>query len=642
LLAACRKILEAFRPLPSLTVSQWADTYRHLAPEYCEKPGRWRTSRVEYTREIMDALTDPEVETVVFVAGSQVAKTEILVNIIGYFSTYAPAPMLGIFPRQEDVRMFSGERLAPTIRDTPLMREKFLAPKSRSAGNTIAFKKFHGGNIALVGANAPSNLASRPRRIILSDEDDRQAVSAGVEGDPWELAWTRTKTFATRKGYRCSTPVLSSSRILAAFAKTDRRYYHVPCPRCGNLHVLEWGNVTWKKNQDGTPDLATVRLRCPHCGGLFSNEEKDVAVADSARARWVPTAPFNGARGYRISALYSPFINSTLEKIVAQFEASRGDPTTLQTFYNTVLGEPYDGISEKIDETKIAARAERYPAPVPRHVLALTLGADTQGDRLEAEIVGWDDAFQSWSIDYQVIPGDPNISEGKPGSPWTALTALLETRYRHELGFDIPITAAVIDAGGTGTVPHSVYDYCHVHRASIMPLKGANRPDADPVRLSRTRFGKGKTRHIFLLLAGVHKLKHAVAARLQVPEPGPGYCHFPEGRPPEYYEQLAAEHLVTKIVGNRRVQAWEKVTETARNEALDCRVYATAALLVKPPRWDWLRKRHGKLAALAAAQSAAAARTAPAMPPAAPAPPSAATLPKRRPSRYAGFWSSYR
>ena len=53
-----------------------------------------------------------------------------------------------------------------------------------------------------------------------------------------------------------------------------------------------------------------------------------------------------------------------------------------------------------------------------------------------------------------------------------------------------------------------------------------------------------------------------------------GYCHFPEyGQ--EFFEQLTAEQVVTRLVNGFKVYFWEKTRD--RNEAIDCRGYARAA-----------------------------------------------------------------
>jgi phage terminase large subunit GpA-like protein len=630
-----KQYLEAHRPPPNLTVSEWADIYRRLSRETSASPGRWRTSRVPYMRELMDALTDPFVVGIILKKSAQVAGTELLQNFIGYLAHLDPCPILLIEPKDEDVRKFSIKRLAPMIRDTPALRDIFVPAKSRDTGNTINYKKFLGGDITMVGVNSPSNLASLPIRVVLSDEDDRQTASSGDEGDPWALAWKRTTTFPNRKGVRVSTPTIQgSSRITAAFDATDKRYYHIPCPHCGALHIITREMLRWEKHPPGSPDAGapvsgTARLVCPHCSAPYDTAQRDAAVADE-RALWVPTstAKEKGWRGYFIWAAYSAFV--TLDELVAEIHAAKssGDPAKIQVMQNTVFGEPYDGVSEKIDDTKLAARAERYPAAVPLRVLILTAGLDVQDDRIEAELVGWAGGEESWSIDYRVFPGDPEIPEGQPGSPWDAVTAFLTARYRHESGFDFIIASACIDTGGHKT--QSVYSYCQTHRARIHPVKGKGGWERDQIHgPTRLRFGKHKTRHVFLYILGVDKLKLQVVGRLQLERdpddpdaPRPGYCHFPEGRPPEYYEQLTAERLVVNRRANRLVNEWKKEKSSDRNEALDCRVYAYAALLIRAPKFSVIAfKQKRRLAALAAASSGAA------VPPDAETPPDAADTP---------------
>ena len=58
----------------------------------------------------------------------------------------------------------------------------------------------------------------------------------------------------------------------------------------------------------------------------------------------------------------------------------------------------------------------------------------------------------------------------------------------------------------------------------------------------------------------------------------PGACHFPQYGE-EYFKQLAAERLVTRIVKGFPRGSWEK-EPGRRNEALDCRVYARAAAAI--------------------------------------------------------------
>lgn len=592
------------RPPPNLKTSKWANKYRRLPRETTASPGRWHNEKNPLLVEPMDSFDDPLVEGTVLRKSVQVGGSELLLNAIGKTVHIDPCAMLYLMPKVEDARKFSIKRLAPMIRDTPVLRTRFVSPKSRDTGNTIEYKKFVGGDITIVGVNSPSNLASLPIRIVLSDEDDRQAASSGDEGDPWELAWARTTTFRNRKGIRVSTPtLLGSSRIIAAYENTDKRLLHIPCPHCRTLHVITRDMLTWEKREDKSPRPGTARLICPHCQTGYDNAAKNAAIATlllpsddpAPRARWIPTAPFNGWRGYFVWAAYSPFM--TLDEIAKKIHDARtsGDPAKIQVLENTVFGEGYAGVSEKIDEKKIAGRAEKYTAAVPRRVLILTVGLDTQDDRIEAEVVGWGAGHESWSIDYRVFPGDPDIPEGQPGSPWDAVTEFLGTLYRHESGLDMRITAAAIDTQGHKT--QSTYSYVNAHRSRLFAIKGKGGWDRNPVsNPTRIRFGKNKSRHIFLYTLGVDQLKNTVVGRLQIEapesgEPCPGYCHFPLGRDATYYEQLTAERLVTTIKAGRRVTTWQKEKDSDRNEALDCRVYAWAAFLIRSPRLDRIALR---------------------------------------------------
>ena len=61
---------EGLTPDPLLTVSEWADKHRVLSSKAASEPGRWRTSRTPYLREIMDCLSPMSpIERVVFMKG---------------------------------------------------------------------------------------------------------------------------------------------------------------------------------------------------------------------------------------------------------------------------------------------------------------------------------------------------------------------------------------------------------------------------------------------------------------------------------------------------------------------------------------------------------------------------------------------
>ena len=129
----------------------------------------------------MDAASDPSVNEIVVMAGAQLGKTEVILNIIGYHVAHDPAPILVVQPTGQKgmAETFSKDRLAPMLRDTPTLKGKVKDPRSRDSGNTTLQKNFPGGRISMIGANSPAQLASRPIRIVLLDEVDRYPSSSG-------------------------------------------------------------------------------------------------------------------------------------------------------------------------------------------------------------------------------------------------------------------------------------------------------------------------------------------------------------------------------------------------------------------------------------------------------------------------------
>jgi phage terminase large subunit GpA-like protein len=71
--------------------------------------------------------------------------------------------------------------------------------------------------------------------------------------------------------------------------------------------------------------------------------------------------------------------------------------------------------------------------------------------------------------------------------------------------------------------------------------------------------------------------------KLKVTTPRPGYCHFPI----EFFNQLTSEEVRTRFVRGHPVRYWFKPSGK-RNEALDRRVYALAALHARPVPWEVL------------------------------------------------------
>jgi phage terminase large subunit GpA-like protein len=590
-----RNITAGMRPPPRLSLSEWADTKRQLSSDTAAEPGRWRTSRFEPQRGVMDSITINQ-ETVVMKA-AQLGFTEIVLNTCGYFIEQDPSPILVVQPNIEPMaKDFSADRLAPMLRDTPCLRGIVGDAKSRDAKNTILNKTFTGGNISVTGANSPAGLRSKPKRIVAFDEVDGYGLSSGREGDPILLGKKRAANFWNRRFIYISTPTIKGlSRIEKLFEQSDKRYYHIPCPRCQAPHVLKWSNVKYDKS-----DPQTARFICPHCFGSYNNAEKNAAVRNARKILgfdpWIASdpdkspGPLNptGIAGFHISELYSSW--RTLSEIVADFIRAKDDPEQLQVFINTVLGELWVDGGAPLDEHALLKRCEVWPNEVPDRVLMLTAGVDTHPDRLEVEVVGWAGGEESWSLDYRVFAGDPDIEEGQPGSPWQALTDYIRKSWAHPIYGDMAIEWTCLDTGGQNT--QATYRYVKRHRGDrIYGVKGKG-GEGIPIIGRGKKSGTGKKGRVPITLytVGTDQAKAIIYRRLRLDSPGPGFCHFPLGRELDYFRQLTAEKVITTYIKGFPKRSFECPKDT-RNEALDVRVYAFAAITLAGVDWSKLAFR---------------------------------------------------
>lgn len=598
--AAIAPVLKGLNPPRNITVSEWADENRVLSSESSAETGRYRTSRTPYCKEPMDAFTDPKVRMIVIVAPSQVGKSEIINNIIGYIIDEDPSSILFILPVNTDAKEYSKLRIAPMLRDTPCLRSKVAEQKSRDGSNTIMQKVYPGGILTLTGATEAHNLASKPIKVVLGDERDRWAVSAGKEGDPWLLAMARQKTFYNAKAVQVSTPtVKGASPIADAYAEGTQEKWCTKCPHCGEYHFIVFGDIkfdyeTREVSRKKTYKVTSVWYACPNCGGASTENE-----IKNQPSMWIaenPEAYENGVRSFWINAWCSPW--ATWESIILEYLNARGDTRKLQVAYNTGFGELWEDRGDIQDEDTLMSKREiepygleegGTPIEIPEGVLVLTAGVDTQDDRFEYEVIGHGHYGETWGIEKGVVMGKPDDE-----STWAALDeAVIDRVFRFADGVGLRVSLTFVDEGGHFT--QEVRQYCRNRYPKVFCIKGRGGPDipyTSPPKKQSITIKKVKVGMCWQYQLGVDSGKQKIMDSLRVQEPGPKYCHFPkrDDYGDAYFTGLLSEHLVYKH-DRKQPWVWEVIPGHERNEPLDCRNYGMAAFKVLPCNLDEADRR---------------------------------------------------
>lgn len=606
--AVLRAAMEGARPDPELLVDEWAEEFISL-PKSAPKPGPFRFEHAYPARRVHQVLSPAHpCRRVVAKVASQMFKTQTALNWIGSIIHRRPRNILALEPTDTLVKRFSA-RVSTMIRNTPALRDRVAASKSRDARNTVQAKDFQGdATLYMNTAGSAANLAEVSAPFIYVDEIDRLERNVDDEGDPVELAEARATQYDkdAKFFYTSSPSVLGLSKTDELYEMGTQEHYHVPCPHCDHLHELVLDNFRYRRDPD-TGFMDRAWFVCPECGGEIDEHHKTTMLPDEVaggKARWVPTSVGDGETvSFTLSAFYMPVGAITWLSLARQYARAkervlRGDHEAMQVFYNTRLGLSYRNTETTTTAKQLRDRAENYPLRVvPDRALVVTMTADTQPNRLEVQTEAWGPGLEHWVLDYQVLIGSPTEPPDTPGSVWQRLDALRATPLLHASGRPIMISAYGIDAGGANT--QDVYNYGSQRRQfNCVVLHGANRPNrpimgSSPSRVDIDWGGTKTPGGVELWQVGTDVAKDHLSNRMALTD-GPGAMHFHVDLPPEWFDQMVTEQPKTRWVKGRAIREWVK-PNGARNEAWDVSVYNLAIAhqlgLHKWSALDWARLR---------------------------------------------------
>lgn len=587
------KVLAGMQPPENLTVSEWAEEKRRLSSESSAETGSYRVNRTPYLREVMDAFTDPKVRRLILVSSSQVGKSELENNIIGYIIDQDPSSILFIHPTTIDAREYSKLRIAPMFRDTPALRRKVSPSKSRDSGNTILQKTYPGGILTLCGSTEAHALSSKPIRYVIGDERDRWAVSAGKEGDPWKLAMARQITFYNAKAVEVSTPTIKGDSAIAdSFLEGTMERWCVKCPHCGEYHDIDFfKNIRYETEEFMVQRKTQYKVKnilyvCTGCACTSTEAE-----IKRQPAKWIaenPDAYQRGVRSFWLNSFVSPW--ASWEDTILEFLYAQGDTAKMQVVYNTRFGQLWEDRGDTQDPDTLLGRRDVYEAELPDGVLVLTAGVDTQDDRMEYEIVGHGHFGETWGIEKGIIMGRPDDP-----ATWDSLDMMVFDRVlRFKDGLGLKMSMSFVDEGGHFTGEVRLFCQRRIHKKvfCIKGFPGPDRPYTSPPKKQKIIIKNRYLGTVWQYQLGVDSGKQIIMDNLKVQSPGPKYCHFPlrDDYGAVYFNGLLSEHLVPEGKIRQR-WIWTKIQGHERNEPLDCRNYALAAFKVLPVDLDAIDRR---------------------------------------------------
>ncbi|EEU9452263.1 phage terminase large subunit family protein [Escherichia coli] len=583
-------------PVP-LTTVQWADKHYYLPKESSYTPGQWET--LPFQVAIMNSMGNDRIRTVNLIKSARVGYTKMLLGVEAYFIEHKSRNSLLFQPTDSAAEDFMKSHVEPTIRDVPVLLE--LAPwfGRKHRDNTLTLKRFSSGvGFWCLGGAAAKNYREKSVDVVCYDELSSFEPDVEKEGSPTLLGDKRIEGSVWPKSIRGSTPKIKGFCQIEKAANESAHFmrFYVPCPHCGEAQYLKFGDdattfgLKWEK---GKPE--TVYYLCEHNGCVIRQSE-----LDQTDGRWIcdntgmwtrdgltfysagdEEIPPPRSISYHIWTAYSPF--TTWVQIVYDWLDALKDPNGVKTFINTTLGEPYEeAVAEKLSFELLLEKVCHYDAQVPLRVVYLTAGIDSQKNRYEIYVWGWAPGEEAFLIDKQIIMGRPEDED-----TLKRVDAVIRKKYRHADGTEISISRVCWDTGGIDQ--DIVYQRSRKHGTFfVLPIKGASVYGKPVITMPKKRNQRG----VFLCEVGSDTVKEMLYARFALPvvsasEVAPYTFRFPDN--PDIFsdveaKQLVAEELVEKVVNGRVKLQWD--ARKRRNEALDCLVYAYAALRISVQRWQ--------------------------------------------------------
>lgn len=589
--------LKAFDIPEPQTVVQWADEHYYLPKESSYTPGKWET--LPFQTAIMNSMGNDRIRTVNLIKSARVGYTKMLLGVEGYFIEHKSRNSLLFQPTDSSAEDFMKSHVEPTIRDVPVLLK--LAPwfGRKHRDNTLTLKRFSSGvGFWCLGGAAAKNYREKSVDVVCYDELSSFEPDVEKEGSPTQLGDKRIEGSVWPKSIRGSTPKIKGTCQIEKAANESAHFmrFYVPCPHCGEEQYLKFGDsdtpfgLKWEK---GKPE--TVYYLCEHNGCVIRQSELDQTegrwICDNTGMWTCDGLTFYSAGGeeippprsitFHIWTAYSPF--TTWVQIVYDWLDALKDPNGVKTFINTTLGEPYEEpVAEKLDYELLMEKVCHYGAQVPMRVVYLTAGIDSQKNRFEVYVWGWAPGEEAFLIDKIIIMGRPDDE-----NTLLRVDAAINRKYRHADGTDMSISRVCWDTGGIDQ--DIVYKRSKKHGIfRVLPIKGASVYGKPVITMPKKRNQNG----VFLCEVGSDTAKELLYARMKLPaapmgQEEPYSVRFPDN--PDVFtdveaKQLVAEELVEKVVGGKIKLLWD--ARGRRNEALDCLVYAYAALRVSMQRWQ--------------------------------------------------------
>ena len=545
-------LLNGLRPIEFRFPARVADP-----PEICEwaeenirvvsgtaRPGVLRLD--PYQKEMLSAMADPEVRQVTMMLASQLGKTLKVGCLIGYTVVEAPKPTLMMFANDNHRKKFLREKMTPLLASCPAVMEHLqLNNRGRIPASGFEFQ----GTYCTFGlAGSRSDHHGTSAKLVLADEIDDY-----LDFNLLDSLSQRSASFKDSKLIALSTPTdKGNSRIEKEFMAGTQERFYVPCQHCEVFQLLRLGYAT----PEG--------YGCPYCGVMWSEEDRQQSLR---RGDWRAEMPENYPhRSFQLSQLYSVAV--PVENTLAETKKYSRRHVCTQ-----IEAEPYEDV--QMPELK---KSQVHRKELDFQPAYSAVGVDVQQNRLEYSAFLFNDILSRKHLCYRGVQlrdeGYASMRNMRRDlarvlSRYTRLPSVISVDGSYEYDW---VLLALQDAFPEFFPAGQFNHYVEIVRG--YPHESFDKP------LRSTRFVPWVTAATDCAKVYVQNdLRHGMLTI------------YPEA-PEDTEAQLVSEKQIGQEVHGKVKKLWVPTGE-ARNEVLDCAVYAYTGVLRVAANVD-LKEKEGE------------------------------------------------
>ncbi|KZN64041.1 hypothetical protein N473_15685 [Pseudoalteromonas luteoviolacea CPMOR-1] len=580
---------------------EWADEHFYLPEGASQIPGRWSTQPVQ--KALLNMMGNDAIASFTLKKPTRFGYTKMLCAAIWYLGVHKKRSSVVYEPTDPLAKKFTLDEVDSLLPMVPAIQAVFPDWNVNNEKNNAKKKSCIGFSIDILGAESPNNHRALTKQVVVGDEMSAWKINSG-EGDNVKNLLKRIQGSSFGKALFGSTVTFTGDVIERLLDEADCVFnFHIPCPHCGKMQRLLWGDkdstygMKWNNSlQTDEEKSNSAYYLCEDAKCQQSESKGKIYYRSLSKmeelGRWICQKTgiwtedglsfFNeaGSRvktpkrvGIEVSALYSLNLTEGWIELVREWLDIKGDPSKLQSFWNLVLGlhwQPQH--TKRMSHEDLLDRREKYKAQVPKDVVYITVGGDTQDNRMEGYTWGFTPDFRKYLIDKFICMGDPRDQEVQD-----AVVQYCDTTYTREDGEKLRISRICWDlAGHRSEIVYKLSKRIGLLR--FIPCRGAS-SYGQPVQTMPMQVNK-KT-GTYIVQVGTDTAKDTFYTDIEVPLGEPRAIHLPLDD--RVCDEDTCKQLVSEVRKPKKTKQgvlFVYDNEGRRNEALDCFDYALSALHV--------------------------------------------------------------